>query len=154
MPLFGIRFFSIPRSGSDFRHSASSQFRRAPPPARIVAMKLSATSSAQRRGGESGAPVKEMVMNVSDKGLNAIQDNIGQSSGEPRKPRLQIIAAVVGLAVLLVGGAQWSQRDAVTAQEAAPQLKAEAQVEPTTFDYFPAQYVNQGKEVEEHIQAF
>jgi len=93
-------------------------------------------------------------MNVSDKGLNAIQDNIGQSSGEPRKPRLQIIAAVVGLAVLLVGGAQWSQRDAVTVQEAAPQLKAEAQVEPTTFDYFPAQYVNQGKEMEEHIQAF
>ena len=93
-------------------------------------------------------------MKISDKGLQAIQGNVGQGSGEIQKPRLRIIAAVVGLAVLLVGGAQWSQRDAVTAQETAPQSKAEAQVEPTTFDYFPAQYVNQAKEVEEHIQAF
>lgn len=93
-------------------------------------------------------------MNVSDKGLNAIQGNVGQGTGDPRTSRLRIIAAVVGLAVLLVGGAKWSQLDAEPAQEAAAQPKAEAQAGPATIDYFPAQYVNQAKEVEEHIQAF
>jgi len=112
------------------------------------------TTTAQHRGGESGATVKETIMNVSDKGINAIQGTVGQGSGEPRNPRLQIVAAVVGLAVLLAGGAQWSQLDAVTAQEAAPQPKADAQTVPTTFDYFPAHYVNQAKEVEEYIQPF
>lgn len=40
------------------------------------------------------------------------------------------------------------------AQETAPPPKAEAQVAPATFEYFPGKYVNQAKEVEEHIQAF
>ena len=64
------------------------------------------------------------------------------------------VVVIVGLAVLLAVGAQWSQREPGTAQEAAVQLKPEAQAGPTTFDYFPAQYVNQATEVEEHIQAF
>lgn len=93
-------------------------------------------------------------MNVSTEGRQAIQGNVGQGSGDPRTSRLRIIAAVIGLAVLLVGGARWSHRDAGTEQQAAAQPKAEAQAEPTKFDYFPAQYVNQAKEVEEHIQAF
>ena len=93
-------------------------------------------------------------MNVSDNELNAIQGNVGPGSGDPQTSRLRIIAAVVGLVVLLAGSVRWSQLNAGTAQEAAPQPKAEAQVEPATFDYFPAQYVNQAKEVEDHIQAF
>jgi len=117
-------------------------------------MKLSATSSALRRGGESGAPVKEMVMNVSTEGRQAIQDNVAQGTSNLRTSRLQIIAAVVGLAVVLVGGARWSDRDAGTAQQAVAQPNAAAQAEPATFDYFPAQYVNQATGVEEHIQAF
>lgn len=93
-------------------------------------------------------------MNVSDKGLNAFQGNSGQGTGDLRTFRLRVIAVVVGVAVLLTGGAQWSHRDAGTAQEVAVQPKAEAQAEPTTIDYFPAQYVNQATEAEEHIQAF
>ena len=45
-------------------------------------------------------------------------------------------------------------RDADGAKDAAPQRNAEAQEESTTISYFPAQYVNQATEVEEHIQAF
>jgi hypothetical protein len=93
-------------------------------------------------------------MNVSDHGNNACKGNVGQGAGVPRNPRLPIAAAIVSLAVLLAGGAQWSQRDAGTAQEAAPQPKAEAQAVPATFDYFPARYENQAKEVEEYIQPF
>jgi len=93
-------------------------------------------------------------MNVSDNGNNASKGNVGQGVGEPRNPRLPIAAAIVSLAVLLAGGAQWSQRDAAPAQEAAPQPTAEARVEPTGFSYFPAQYENQAKEVEEYIQPF
>jgi len=139
-------------------------------------MKLNATSSAQRRGGESGAPVKEMAMDVSTEGRQATQDNVGQYTSNPGAFRLRVAAAVVGLAVLLAGGAQWSQHDAGTAQEAEAQPKAEAwlqhdaalapeptaqpeaaaQAAPPAIDYFPAQFVNQAKdkEVEEHIQAF
>ena len=58
------------------------------------------------------------------------------------------------VAVVLVGGARWSDRDAGTAQQAVAQPNAAAQAEPATFDYFPAQYVNQATEAEEHIQAF
>jgi hypothetical protein len=116
-------------------------------------MKLSATSSAQRRSGESGAGVKERVMNDQDKGLKAVESGSGQDAGRFPGSRLQVIAAAVGLVVLLVGGAEWSHRDAATDQAAA-QPESAAQAEPTAFDYFPAQYLNQAKEVEEHIQAF
>lgn len=93
-------------------------------------------------------------MSARENGLKVIHSNTGHGTGEPRTSRLRIIAAVVGLAVLLVGGAQWSQRDPALAQNAASQPAAEAQNEPTAFEYFPAPYVNQAKEVEEHIEAF
>lgn len=93
-------------------------------------------------------------MTVGDKGSNAGRGNVGHGPGESRNPRLPITAAVVSLAVLLAGGAQWSQRDASTALESAPQPKAEAQAVAATFDYFPARYENQAKEVEEYIQPF
>ena len=60
-------------------------------------------------------------MSVSDKGLNAIEGTVGQGPGQNQKPRLRIIAAVVGHAVLLAGGAQRLSTRAVTAQETAPQ---------------------------------
>ena len=93
-------------------------------------------------------------MKTTDKGLKVIHGSRGQDADRTPTTGLQIIAAAVGLAVLLVGGARWSHRDEGTAQEASAQPTAAAQAEPTTFDYFPAQYVNQAKEVEEHIQAF
>jgi hypothetical protein len=46
-----------------------------------------------------------------------------------------------------------TQPDAGVSQGAA-QSEDDASVAPGTFEYFPAQYVNQGKEIEEHIQAF
>jgi hypothetical protein len=92
-------------------------------------------------------------MNDQDKGLKAVESGSGQGAGRLPGSRLQVIAAAVGLAVLLVGGVQWSHRDA-GAEQAAQQPESSAQAEPTAFDYFPAQYVNQAKEVEEHIQAF
>lgn len=92
-------------------------------------------------------------MNVSNKGLKVIHGN-NHDANRPQTSRLRIIAAAVGLAVLIVGGARWSDRGVGPSQEAAAQPKAAAQAEPTTFDYLPAQYVNQATEAEEHIQAF
>lgn len=122
-------------------------------------------------------------MKASDKGLKVIQGSNGQNANPFPTSRLQIMAAAVGLAVLLVGGARWSpQRDTDHANDAASQPRAEAQLrtEPTTLDYFPdspvsdtarmdpaaahagsaafvyfpSQYENQAKDNEEHIQAF
>jgi hypothetical protein len=93
-------------------------------------------------------------MNDRIKGLNDVESASRQGAGRLSGSRLQVIAAAVGLAVLLVGGARWSDRDAGPAQQAAVQPMAAAQAEPTAFDYFPDQYVNQAREVEEHIQAF
>lgn len=94
-------------------------------------------------------------MKASDKGLKAIHGSNGKDARQDRTSRLQIIAAAVGLAVLLAGGASTlPQSGSDRANDAAEQPKAAAQAEPTTFDYFPAQYVNQATEAEEHIQAF
>lgn len=122
-------------------------------------------------------------MKASDKGLKVIQGSNGQDGKPILTSRVQVMAAAVGLAVLLVGGARFSpQLDADRANDAAAQPRAEAQfqTEPTTFDYFlvspehdaertgaatvdpgpaafvyfPAQYENQAREKEEHIQAF
>ena len=93
-------------------------------------------------------------MKTSGMGLRVIDGNGGKDTDRFPTSRLQIIAAAVGLAVLVVGGVRWSDRDAGPAQQAAEQPKAAVQAEPATFDYFPAQYVNQATEVEEHIQAF
>ena len=93
-------------------------------------------------------------MKATDKGLKVIHSNSARDINRFPTSRLQIVAAAVGLAVLLVGGARWSHHDKGTAQEASAQPEAAAQAEPTTFDYFPAQYVNQATEKEEHIQAF
>lgn len=53
-------------------------------------MKLIATSSAQHRGGESGAPVKEMVMEASVKGLKVIHGSNGKDARQIPTSRLQI----------------------------------------------------------------
>lgn len=93
-------------------------------------------------------------MKTGENRLRVVEGNGMQRVEWSRKRRLQIIAAVVGLTVLLAGGAQWAQRGAGPAPQAAAQPKAAAQAEPAAIDYFPAQYVNQATEVEEHIQAF
>lgn len=93
-------------------------------------------------------------MNASTEERHPVQHDVGQGTSISGAFRLRIVAAIVGLAVLLAGGAQWSHRDAVTAQEAAPQQKAEAQAEPATVEYLPAQHVNQARDSEDHIQAF
>jgi len=98
--------------------------------------------------------VKESIMNVNDKGLKVIHGNSTHDANLPRTSRIRVIAAAVGLTLLLVGGARWFHRDAGTAQEAAAQPQTATQAETGTFDYFPGQYVNQAKEAEEHIQAF
>lgn len=93
-------------------------------------------------------------MKVSGKRLKVIHGSAQDPGGSLKLSRLQLIAVVVAGAVLLVGGAQWPKRDAGPAPYAVSQAPAEAQAEPTAFEYFPAQYVNQAKEVEEYIQAF
>jgi hypothetical protein len=118
-------------------------------------MKLIATSSAQHRGGESGAPVKEMVMNARDKGLKVIHGSNGKDVRQFPTSRLQVIAAAIGLAVLLAGGASTlPQSDSDRANGTAEQPGAAEQSAPAAFIYFPAQYVNQATEAEEHIEAF
>jgi hypothetical protein len=123
-------------------------------------------------------------MNDSGNELKVRQGDGGQAANRIPSSRLQIIATAVGLAVLLVGGARFSpQVDADRANDAAAQPGIAVQTEPTTLDYsmnlaqrdtdeasdagaqadatapaefiyFPAQYVNQGKEIEEYIQGF
>lgn len=93
-------------------------------------------------------------MSVSTEGRHAMQDKTERGTGTPPAFRLRIVAAVVGLALLLPGAAQWSQREAGTVQDAAGQPMAEAQAEPATVEYFPAQHVNQARDAEGHIQAF
>jgi hypothetical protein len=115
-------------------------------------MKLNATSSARHRSGESGAFLKEMIMKTVGNELK-----VGGDSGQEGKlslgSQLLVIAAVVVLGSVIIGGAQLTQPDAGVSQGAA-QSEDDASVAPGTFEYFPAQYVNQGKEIEEHIQAF
>jgi len=83
--------------------------------------------------------------------------NVGGESGQEGKlslrSQLLVIAAVVGLGSVIVGGAQWTHPQAGASQGAA-QSEDDASAAPGAFEYFPAQYVNQGKEIEEHIQAF
>lgn len=80
----------------------------------------------------------------------------GGSSGGKLSPRSQmlVIAAVVALGALLIGSAHWTRPNTDSSPQAASQMEGDAPAAPTAFEYFPAQYVNQGKEIEEHIQAF
>ena len=95
-------------------------------------------------------------MTVDDKGLDAHQGKVVQGTGDPRASRGLIIAAVIALAVLLVGGALWSQRDAGSAQEAADTPKTDVDASTTTYAIvvsgssgeYPAQFVNRGAEIE------
>jgi hypothetical protein len=116
-------------------------------------MKLNATSSARRRSGESGASLKEMIMKAVGNELKVGGDNSGQERTLSRKSQLLVIAAVIVLGALLVGSAIWTSPD--LSPQAASQAEGDTPA-PTAleFEYFPAQYVNQGKEIEEHIQAF
>ena len=122
-------------------------------------------------------------MKPNGNGLKMIQDNNGQGTGGLPSSRVQIVAAAVGLALLLVGGASkmpQSNSDRSNDAGAQPTAEVQMQAEPTTLDYFPdsseraadrasapagqaaaaafvyfpAQYENQGREKEEHIQAF
>lgn len=94
-------------------------------------------------------------MKVSDNGLTVIRGGGAQDPGGPLKlSRRQVIAIVIGGAMLLVGGAHWPKSDARPGQYAVSQASAEAPAGPSAFEYFPAQYQNQAKEVEQHIQAF
>jgi hypothetical protein len=112
-------------------------------------MKLNATSSARHRSGESGAFLKEMIMKSAG---NEVK--VGDDSGQERKlslrTQLLVIVAVAGLGAVIIGGAQWTHPDA-GASQGAEQADGDAT---SAFEYFPAQYVNQGTTIEEHIQAF
>ena len=122
-------------------------------------------------------------MKSNDDGLQVTHGISDQGTARVPGSRLQIIAAAVGLVVLLIGGASTLPRnDADRANASAAQLGSEIGIpaEPTTVDYFPdspervadladgatggsgaaafvyfpAQYENQAREKEEHIQAF
>ena len=83
-----------------------------------------------------------------------IDGNGGNGVGGYPMRRMQVMAAIVGLAVLLVGGAHWSGHEAAPAQDAALQPSPAAEAEPTAAGYYPAHYLNQATESTEHIQAF
>lgn len=122
-------------------------------------------------------------MKPNEDGLHVAHGTSGQGTGRVPGSRLQMIAAAVGLVVLLIGGATTlPQGNTDRANDAAAHPGSEVQIlaEPTTVDfvpdaperaadgaegvaaqagaaafvYFPAQYENQAREKEEHIQAF
>jgi hypothetical protein len=115
-------------------------------------MKLNATSSARHRSGESGAFLKEMIMKSVGNEVN-VAGGGGEGSLSP-KTQLLVVAAVVALGALLIGSARWTLPSTDSSSRATSQTEDEAPAAPPAFEYFPAQYVNQGKEVEEHIEAF
>jgi len=108
------------------------------------------TSSAQRRRGEPGAPAKERIVKDMREGLRLIQNS---EQGGDRLPvsRLRVIAAVIALTALIAAGLHWPQGGAGPAVQ---ETTAQPFPEPGVFDYFPSQFVNQGKEVEEQVQPF
>ena len=94
-------------------------------------------------------------MKASDKGLRVIAGSDVRDAGSSSKTRLWIVAAAIGLAVLLVGGGRsLPQGDADRAHDADAQPHEAAQGEPAAFVYFPSQHVNQATDVEPHIEAF
>ena len=94
-------------------------------------------------------------MNTNESGLSVV-------SSKPESARVvyafssvqRIVAPIVVFIALGLGTAQWleSGRDAmsVSAAQQEPQARGAAE----QFEYFPARYENQGKRIEEHIQAF
>jgi hypothetical protein len=60
--------------------------------------------------------------------------------------------ACAAFIALLVIGYAFSATEVGSAMDSAPAVTAPQDLAPTS--YFPSQYVNQGKSVEEHIQAF
>ena len=86
---------------------------------------------------------------LEDVGSNTQSRRINEFGAGPR-----IVGAIVVLIALVLGGAQWMEygRDA-TVLSAAQQEPADRGTAAQS-EYFPAQYVNQGKEIPEHIQAF
>ena len=116
-------------------------------------MKLKATSS-RNAGAVDPAFLEVKVMKARDRGLKVVQGSGGQDIDRSAIRRSQIIAAVIGLVMLAGGGARWAQLDEGSAKKAVVPAVPEAQAETAATEYFPAQYVNQAKEPEEHIQAF
>ena len=94
-------------------------------------------------------------MKASDKELRVITGSDVRDAGPTSKRHLWIVAAAIGLAVLLVGGGRsLPQGEADRAHDTDAQPHEAAQGEPTAFVYFPSQYVNQATDVEPHIEAF
>ncbi len=79
--------------------------------------------------------------------------NASDSRTESSSP-LRILAALMFVLMVGSGYAVSTQVGAVDqAKVAMPAIPAAGPDQATT-DYFPAQYVNQAKEVEQHIEAF
>ena len=77
----------------------------------------------------------------------------GREGSLSPKTQLRVVAGVIVLGALLVGSAHWTL-PSTDSSSRVTKTEDEAPAAPPAFEYFPAQYVNQGKEVEEHIQAF
>jgi len=79
-----------------------------------------------------------------------------QRDGNCKPPRLTILGAICGLALLLFAAVQLPQRNSDAARVAEPAPESASQTPSTPFEYFPAQYHSNTKSVspEEHIQAF
>lgn len=93
-------------------------------------------------------------MKAGGRNLKVIHNELTRDIGQSRTRRLKIVAAVVGLAVLLAGAAWWSHPDSEPAQKVVAPEASAAHTGTTTTEYFPSQYTNQATEIEEHIQAF
>jgi hypothetical protein len=81
--------------------------------------------------------------------FTVIQGGAGRLAGAAATSRLRIVAAVIVVAVLVAAAARWPRDDAVTRAQEAPLHGGSMDIE-----YFPAQFVNQATEAEEHIPAF
>jgi hypothetical protein len=64
------------------------------------------------------------------------------------KQSRQISLSLVVLCAAAIGVTAWPPAQSTTAAQSAPETT------PADSSYFPAQYVNQAKELEPHIQAF
>jgi hypothetical protein len=78
----------------------------------------------------------------------------GREGNLSPKTQLLVVAVVIALGALLIGSTHWTRPGTDSSSRAASHAEDEAPAAPPAFEYFPAQYVNQGQEIGEHIQAF
>lgn len=94
--------------------------------------------------------------------MNAREDLLTVSNGDTESNqvindfgvRIRLVGPIILLVALMLGTAHWAQSSGDAAANTPAQQESHLSNTAAQFEYFPAAYVNQATEREEHIQAF